>query len=125
MKNRIKKIREENGYTQSAFADALMISRSAVSKIESGENSPSEQTIEIICRDFNINKNWLKTGEGEKYAIEEDERAAYVSYLLESVDDPIADAIADFMKVYLECDYKDRIVLQNFAKRLLEIKKQK
>lgn len=123
MKTRIKELRKYLGYTQDDFAKALMLSRNFITQLESGARSPSERTIIDICSKFNVNEKWLRDGIGEMIAPPEDERAAYVSYLLENIDDPIADAIADFMKVYLECDQKDKIVLQNFAKKLMANKK--
>ena len=40
------------------------IGKSSVSKIELGENNPSDQTIMLICSIFNVNEVWLRTGEG-------------------------------------------------------------
>ena len=67
MKERIKLIRNIIGISQSKFANSLLISRSAVCKMESGENEPSAQTIELICSRFGVNENWLRTGEGEMF----------------------------------------------------------
>lgn len=35
--------------------------------MESGENSPSEQTVKLICQEFNVNEDWLRTGNGEMF----------------------------------------------------------
>lgn len=67
MNERIKEIRKRLGLTQQEFADVLKITRSAVCKMESGENAPSAQTLSIICREFDVNENWLRTGEGEMF----------------------------------------------------------
>lgn len=67
MKNRIKQIRTMLGLSQSDFAKKLSVSRSAVCKMESGENNPSEQTIVIICKEFNVNESWIKTGDGQPF----------------------------------------------------------
>ena len=39
--------------------------------LESGRNKPSEQTIRLICREFNINYLWLTTGEDPMYVPQE------------------------------------------------------
>ena len=44
------------------FGERLNISRSAVNQIEKGINKPSEQTIALICKEFNINEDWLRYG---------------------------------------------------------------
>lgn len=64
MNGRIKKIRLESGLSQEAFGKRIKIRRSSVSKIETGENSPSDQTISLICKEFNVNEEWLRTGKG-------------------------------------------------------------
>lgn len=62
MKDRIKKVRVDAGMNQAEFGRKISISRSAVWKIENGENTPSEQTIQLICKEFNISYIWLTEG---------------------------------------------------------------
>lgn len=64
MNNRIKELRLYLGLSQEAFGKRIKIQRSSVSKIETGENSPSDQTISLICKEFNVNEEWLRTGKG-------------------------------------------------------------
>lgn len=64
MSDRIKQIRVFLALSQADFGARIGITRSSVSKLESGENNPSEQTIKLICREFNINYDWLKYGTG-------------------------------------------------------------
>ena len=79
MEKRISQIRKSYNLSVRAFGDAIGISGSAVSKLENGENSPSEQSIRAICNRFNISRNWLERGEGEmklKESLEDAERMA-------------------------------------------------
>jgi transcriptional regulator with XRE-family HTH domain len=64
LNNRIKQARLELGISQRAFADSIGISAPALSKIESNDNNPSEQTLRMICNQYSINREWLETGEG-------------------------------------------------------------
>ena len=64
---RMRYIRKDRKLTQVDFAAKLKISGQAVSLIEKGINNPSDQTISLICREFNVNETWLRTGEGEPY----------------------------------------------------------
>lgn len=64
---RVKEIRKAVHKNQTDFAKILSVSRSAICKMESGENSPSEQTIKLICREFNVNEDWLRNGTGEMF----------------------------------------------------------
>ncbi|MCM1190635.1 MAG: helix-turn-helix domain-containing protein [bacterium] len=67
MKDRIKRIRKEHGLTQQAFADQIGISRGNVAAYEVGKNAPSDAVISLICREFNVNEEWLRTGTGDMF----------------------------------------------------------
>lgn len=75
MNERIKKVRTDAGLSLRAFANMIGLNQgSSVLKIEKGENNPSEQTLRLICSNFNINFEWLKYGEGpEKLDVSDDE----------------------------------------------------
>ena len=64
MNQRIKLVRQDAGETLTVFGNKIGISHAAVSKIENSVNQPSEQTIKAICHLYNIDENWLRTGEG-------------------------------------------------------------
>ena len=77
MEKRIALVRKKKQLSVRAFGEAIGISGSAVSKLESGENGPSEQSIRAICSEFNVSREWLETGEGEmrlKESVEDAER---------------------------------------------------
>lgn len=62
--DRVKEIRSTLGLTLEKFGARIGITRSAVSNIEKGNRNLTEQTIKSICREFNVNEVWLRTGEG-------------------------------------------------------------
>ena len=62
MNSRIKMIRQNEGLTQSQFADKIGLSRNYVAMIEIGQREPSDRTISDICRIFDIQEDWLKHG---------------------------------------------------------------
>ena len=64
MNNRLKVLRKELGLTQQEFADKLKIKRGAIANYEIGRNEPIDAVISLICREFNVNEVWLRTGEG-------------------------------------------------------------
>lgn len=65
MNERIKQVRISNDKTQLEFANSLGLTRNYIAMIEIGQRDPSDRTIADICRIFNINETWLRTGEGE------------------------------------------------------------
>lgn len=96
MNERIKRIRNSLNISQTDFAKKLSISRSAVCKMESGENYPSEQTIKLICREFSVNEDWLRTGNGEMF-------------VPSKKDDLISSMLGDVIKAD-ESDFKRRLI---------------
>ena len=120
-KNRIKKIRKELDLTQQAFANKIGIKQNTIAQYEMGRTKPSDAIIFSICREFNVNEEWLRTGEGEMFRQlpEEDEVAAYVSELLEDTsDNPLYSLIKEIMHTYIELDPKSQEVFRDVAKKL-------
>jgi transcriptional regulator with XRE-family HTH domain len=64
LNNRIKEVRKKIGLSQEEFGKRLSITKASISRIESGINNPSDQTIKLICSEFNVNEEWLRTGAG-------------------------------------------------------------
>lgn len=67
MNKRIKQLRLALGLSQGELGRKIGITTSAISRIESGENSASTQTVMLICREFSIDYDWLTTGQGEMF----------------------------------------------------------
>lgn len=66
MKERISLVRKEAGLTQEEFGARVGgLSRNYIWMIEKGDRIPSDRTITDICREFDINEEWLRTGAGE------------------------------------------------------------
>ena len=68
MKDRIKKIRRDLDLTQQEFADRLGVKRGAIANYEIGRNIPADSVVSLICREFAISEEWLRTGSGEMFA---------------------------------------------------------
>lgn len=67
MKDRIREVREHFGLSMEKFGSRIGIGKASISLLESGKNNPSVQTITLICREFGVNEQWLRTGEGEMF----------------------------------------------------------
>lgn len=64
---RLKQVRQSYGLTQQQFAETIKVSRNYIGLIEIGQREPSDRTISDICREFNVNEKWLRTGEGSMF----------------------------------------------------------
>lgn len=68
MKDRIRKIMENEQLSPSAFADTLQVGRAVISHILNGRNNPSLDIVtRILSKMSYINPDWLITGQGEMY----------------------------------------------------------
>lgn len=69
MNSRIKELRKAMKKSQEDFGKILGLSKSGVSEIESGRRNVTEQHIIMLrnCKDFHVNENWIRTGEGEMF----------------------------------------------------------
>lgn len=65
--DRISAVVKKSGLTKTAFAKKINLSQSFVSNICAGVSSPSDRTIADICKVFNVNESWLRTGNGEMF----------------------------------------------------------
>lgn len=67
LKDRLKKLRKTLDLTQQAFADRIGMKQNTIAQYEMGRTIPSDAIIFSICREFNVNENWLRTGEGDMF----------------------------------------------------------
>ena len=63
--NKLKELRKKLNLTQQEFADRINTSRSNIAGYEAGSRVPSTAVMYLICREFNVNKNWLRNGVGD------------------------------------------------------------
>lgn len=90
MQERIKELRKKLNLTQTKFAERLGVKGNTISQYESGRNEPIDAVISLICREFNVNETWLRTGEGPMFAeITEDQELAQIFSAIAVSDDAL------------------------------------
>ena len=70
---RIKDVRNSLGLTLEKFGEKLGVTKTAISRIEKGDRSLTEQMTKSICREFSVDYMWLTTGEGEMFGESDDD----------------------------------------------------
>ena len=65
---RLQEVRRENGLTQEQFAEALQVSRQAVSRWESGRSYPEVDKILYICNRYQVSLDELFSQEVPRQA---------------------------------------------------------
>lgn len=68
MDERLKKLRRDLDLTQQEFAERIGIKRNTLANYEAGRNEPIDAVISLICKEFNVSEEWLRTGVGEMFA---------------------------------------------------------
>ena len=71
--DRIKDVRNSLGLTLEKFGEKLGVTKTAISRLEKGERSLTEQMTKSICREFGVDYMWLTTGEGEMFVESDDD----------------------------------------------------
>lgn len=87
---RVKELRKSLGLTLEKFGERLGVKKNAISQIENGRNSLTDQMQKSICREYGVDYIWLTTGEGEMFVDNDDE-------LFEKIDRILADE-SDFRR---------------------------
>lgn len=67
MNERIRKLRKHLDMTQREFGERLGIKGNTIANYELGRNEPIDAVISLICREFNVNEEWLRNGTGEMF----------------------------------------------------------
>lgn len=67
MNERIKELRKNLNLTMEKFGIRLGVGKTAISKLENGERNLTELMFKSICREFNVNEEWLRNGKGEMF----------------------------------------------------------
>ena len=122
MNERLKKLRKTLDLTQQAFSDKLGVKRNTVGQWEIGRNEPGDAIIFSICREFNVNEEWLRTGSGEMFIeLTRDEQIErFVGDALKSEDDSFK---KKFISMLAALDESDWEVLQKMVELLQQNKK--
>lgn len=116
MKNRILKIRKDSKLNQEDFGLRLNLTKNYISLIETGNRIPSDRTISDICREFNVNEDWLKNGTGDMYK----EKDGSFSELLVELEDSDDDFIKSLITVYMGLGEDSKSALRKIAKGMAE-----
>lgn len=109
MNNRIKKVRKVLDLTQQAFAEKIGLKQNSIALIESGKRNTSDQVVLSICREFNVNEEWLRNGTGEMFK-------AAPSTALDALAEEYNYSHRDYVIVekFSNLSRKDRDVILNF-----------
>mgnify|MGYP000088495990 FL=1 len=120
MKERIREIRKTLKLTQVEFGEKIGVKGNTVTNYETGLRNPTDAVLLSICREFNVNEGWLRTGEGEMFQIPDDEDAALISEVLENPDDKFYQMLLNMVRTYRQLSPESKKVAEDFIDQLFE-----
>ena len=113
---RVLEIRKSLNMTMDQFGEKLGVQKSAISKIEKGRVNLSDQMAISICREYNVNYDYLINGEGEMF---DDLPQTVLDELCAQYD--LDDLDRNLVEMYLEMPEQVRDYLkQEIRKRFLK-----
>ena len=64
---RVRMLRKELGLTLEKFGERFGVKKTSISDIENGRRNLTDHMFMSICREFNVNPDWLRNGDGEMF----------------------------------------------------------
>ncbi len=116
MSERIRELRKFLNLNQTEFGNKIGVKQGSVASYENGARVPLDSVILSICREFNVNERWLRTGEGDMLKPTSNVLASYMS----EIDSGNDEFIKSFIEVYMELDEASRQVIKSAAKKMAE-----
>lgn len=89
MNERIRQLRKTLGLTLEDFGAKVGVGKTAISNIENGKRNLTDQMFLSICREWNVNEEWLRTGEGDMFVemTRDEQIASFIGSIQANVDD--------------------------------------
>lgn len=117
MNERLIELRKALKLSQAKFADKIGVSVTFINLVENGNRNLSVRTIDDICDEFNVNKEWLVNGKGEMYQIRPENQiiTQFVNEVMDSKSDDFKKRLISALSQLDEDEWK---VLEDLANNL-------
>lgn len=116
---RIKQLIEVLDISKTAFGEKINVSQAFISQLCNGTKQPSDRTIADMCREFNVNEEWLNTGEGDMFkpVTRSEKIATFAGDLMKDETDSFR---RQLVEVLTDLDEKEWEVLAGIAEKLVK-----
>ena len=116
LNERFSKIRKSLGMTQEKFGNELGLNKSSISNIEKNIRSVTDKHIKLLSSTFNVNEEWIRTGEGEMFTPHDiDEDLAFAFGQISAVKN---DKLKEALLLLTELTDDQLICIANMVKAL-------
>jgi DNA-binding XRE family transcriptional regulator len=115
-KNRIRELRKTLDLNQTEFGERIGVKQTTIAGYETGAKNPMDAVVNSICREFNVNESWLRTGEGEMFAaVDPDEEFAKMMVEIQVSNDEF---IISALKAYWELPEEHKEIVRNLIRKI-------
>lgn len=113
MNERLKQLRKALKLNQVDFGAKLSLTGSAISRYESGVNAMADNIVLLICREFDVNEEWLRYGTGSMFSQKNMD-------LIEQLSDKYDLGLygRQLLETYLELSDSDKRAVERFVANL-------
>ena len=108
---RIKQVRSVLQISQREFSKQIFVSQSSLGEIETGTRNVNDRIIQLICSQFNVNKDWIKTGKGQMFDVEKpDIKLEHLIEIYKQLDKPLQDYLLEQSESLLKLHNENTII---------------
>lgn len=113
--DRIKEVRKKLKLSQTAFGEKLGVGRGVITNIELNLTEPKDLFIDLLCKTFGVNSEWLISGSGDMFISSADNILNQLSkeYKLDPTDEAI-------IKTYLSFGSDERKIIKRYITETAE-----
>lgn len=116
---RVKELRKTLGLTLEKFGNKLGVTKVAISNIEKGNRNLTDQMAKSICREFNVNEEWLRTGVGEMF-VELTRNEAIADFMTDLLKEEDGTFRKRLIEAFTRLDTNDWEELERIAYKLIK-----
>ncbi len=116
MQGRMRELRKALGISQEGLGDRIGLKSNSISQMENGGRPIVERTVIAICKEFNVNRQWLVDGTGPMFVEPDDEFATLVTDIATGDDVEVK----AFVKVIATLSKEERALLLKIARRVVK-----
>lgn len=113
MIERLKELRKSLGLNQASFAAKIHVAQTTYSQLENGVRKIKDIHISQICNAFNVNEEWLRTGNGPMFLQQEEK----VNQLVAQFSFP--EIVAKLLRAYDQLSPDQQAAVLGYARSFL------
>lgn len=117
MNTRIRELRKTLELNQTDFGSRIGVKQGTVASYESGARAPLDSVVRSICREYNVNEDWLRTGQGEMFLSNnrENQLAMWMGRVLSEEEESFKKRLLNVLRGLTEAQW---VMIEEKAKEL-------